>query len=101
MQVNTQKKWSAIVQKQAQSSLTIKQFCLQQKIAQSTFYQRKSELAIQVKDEPSFIKASITQTVEVTTQAAPIRLTVGKAEVVFPSQTSPSFLATLINELSG
>jgi hypothetical protein len=45
MNVNTQKKWFAIIQKQAKSTLTIKQFCLQQKISQSTFYQRKSELA--------------------------------------------------------
>lgn len=101
MQVNTQKKWSAIVQQQAQSTLTIKQFCFQQKIAQSTFYQRKSELAIQVKDEPSFIKASVTQTVEVAKQTTPIRLTVGKADLVFPSQTAPTYLAALINELRG
>lgn len=99
MQVNTQKKWSAIVQKQALSTLTIKQFCLQQKISPSTFYLRKSELAMRVKDEPSFIKASVTQTIEVVTQATPIRLTVGKAELVFPSQTSPTYLANLINEL--
>lgn len=99
MQVNTQKKWSTIVQQQAQSTLTIKKFCLQQKISPSTFYLRKSELAMLVKDDPSFIKASVTQTVEVVTQATPIRLTVGKAELVFPSQTSPAYLADFINEL--
>jgi len=45
MNINTQKKWSAIIQQQAKSTLTIKQFCLQQKMSQSIFYQRKSELA--------------------------------------------------------
>lgn len=99
MQVNTQQKWSAIIRQQAKSTLTIKQFCLQQKISQSTFYQRKSELASFVKDEHTFIKASISQSVEVATQAAPICLTVGKAELSFPSQTSPTYLASLINEL--
>ena len=99
MQVNTQQKWSAIIRQQAQSTLTIKQFCLQQKKSLSTFYLRISELVVLVKDEPIFIKASVSQTVEVATQAAPIRLTVGKAEVFFPSQTSPTYLATLINGL--
>lgn len=99
MQVSTQQKWSAIIRQQAQSTLTIKQFCLQQKISQSTFYQRKSELASLVKDEPTFIKASLTKTVEVATQAIPIRLMLDKAELVFSPQTSPVYLAALINEL--
>lgn len=99
MNVNTQKKWSAIIQQQAKSTLTIKQFCLQQKISPSTFYLRKSELAMLIKDEPIFIKASISQTLEVATQASPICLTLGKAELSFPSQTTPSYLAALINGL--
>ncbi len=99
MNINTQKKWLAIIQQQAKSPLTIKQFCLQQKISQSTFYQRKSELASLVKDEPTFIKASLTKTVEVATQAIPIRLMLDKAELVFSPQTSPAYLAALINEL--
>ncbi len=99
MNINTQKKWLAIIQQQAKSPLTIKQFCLQQKISQSTFYQRKSELASLVKDESTFIKASLTKTVEVATQAIPIRLMLDKAELVFSPQTSPAYLAALINEL--
>lgn len=99
MQVNTQQKWSSIIQQQAKSTLTIKQFCLQQKISPSTFYQRKSELASLIKEEHTFIKANVTKTVEVATKTAPICLTVGKAELSFPSQTSPTYLASLINEL--
>ena len=99
MQVDTQKKWQAIVKQQTQSALTIKQFCTQLNISQSVFYQRKRELSALTQPEPSFIKASLTQTVEVATQAAPIHLTVDKAELVFPSQTSASYLAALINEL--
>jgi hypothetical protein len=99
MNINTQKKWLAIIQQQAKSPLTIKQFCLQQKISQSTFYQRKSELASLVKNESTFIKASLTKTVEVATQAIPIRLMLDKAELVFSPQTSPAYLAALINEL--
>jgi hypothetical protein len=87
MNVNTQKKWSAIIQQQAKSTLTIKQFCLQQKISKSTFYQRKSELASLVKDESTFIKASVTKTVEVATQAIPIRLMLDRSELVFSPQT--------------
>ena len=99
MQVNTQKKWRAILKQQAQSTLTIEQFCTQLKISPSSFYQRKRELTTLEQQESSFIQASITQTVELATQASTIRLTVGKAKVTLSSQISASYLATLINEL--
>lgn len=101
MQINTQKKWQAIVKQQAQSALTIEQFCNQLKISPSTFYQRKRELTTLSQKETTFIKATVSQTVEVATQSPTIRLTTGKAELVFPSQTSPTYLAALINELRG
>lgn len=99
MQVNTQKKWRAILKQQAQSTLTIEKFCAQLKISPSSFYQRKRELTTLEQQGSSFIQANITQTVEVATQASTLRLTIGRAELVFSSQISPSYLATLINEL--
>lgn len=100
MQPNTHKKWLAIVAQQKQSTLTIEQFCTQLKISPSTFYQRKRELTILTQPDTSFIKASITQTVEVETPVPPIQLTLGDVNLTLPSQTSPQFLAALINELS-
>ncbi len=100
MQPSTKNKWLSIVEQQKQSPLTINQFCTQLKISPSTFYQRKRELTALTQPDTSFIKASITKTVEVEAQASPIRLTLGKANLIFPSQTSPQYLAALINELS-
>lgn len=106
MQPNTQKKWLAIVEQQKQSTLTIKEFCIQLKISPSTFYQRKRELTTLdirrqlTQSDTSFIKASIMQTVEVEAPVSPILLTLGKINLTFPSQTSPQYLAALINELS-
>ena len=99
MQVNTQKKWQSIVQQQEKSTLTIEQLCTQLKISPSTFYQRKRELTTLKPQSSSFIKASVTQTVEVATPTTSIHLTFGKAELFFPSQTSPTYLAALINGL--
>lgn len=100
MQPNTQQKWLAIVEKQKKSTLTIEQFCAQLKISPSTFYQRKRELTILAQQETSFIKASITQTVEVESQIPPIQLTLGNVNLILSSQTSPQYLAVLINGLS-
>ena len=100
MQPATQQKWLTIVEQQKQSDLTILQFCRQINISPSTFYQRKRELTTLRQPSASFIKAQITQTVEVETQLEPISLTLGKAHLTFPLQTTPHYLAVLINELS-
>ena len=100
MQPNTQKKWLAIVKQQKQSTLTIEQFCTQLKISPSTFYQRKRELTILTQPDTSFIKASITQTVEVKASVPPIQLNLGDVNLILSSQTSPQYLAALINGLS-
>lgn len=99
MQLSTQNKWLSIVEQQKQSALTIEQFCNQLQISPSTFYQRKRELTTLAQPNASFIKASITQTLDVETQGSPIILTLGKANLTFPQQTTPQYLATFINEL--
>jgi len=100
MQRTTQKKWLAIVEQQKQSHLTIEKFCTQLKVSPSTFYQRKRELTTLGQTDTSFIKARLTHTVEVETQVSLIRLTLGKANVTLPAQTTPQYLAAFINELS-
>jgi hypothetical protein len=100
MQPSTQNKWLSIVEQQKQSALTIEQFCNQLKISPSTFYQRKRELTTLTQPNASFIKASVTHTVDVETQGSPIRLTLGKANLTFPQQTTPQYLAAFINELT-
>lgn len=100
MQPATQQKWLTIVEQQKQSDLTILQFCRQLNISPFTFYQRKRELTTLSQPTTSFIKAQITQSVEVETQLEPICLTLGKANLTFPLQTTPQYLAALINELT-
>lgn len=100
MQASTRKKWRSIVDRQKQSDLTIEQFCHQLNISPSTFYQRKRELTILSQPSGAFVKASITQKLEVETQSSPIHFTLGKANLMLPEQTSPQYLAAFINELS-
>jgi len=100
MQATTQQKWLTIIEQQKQSDLTILQFCRQLNISPSTFYQRKRELTTPNQSSASFIKAQVTQTVEVEAQLEPICLTLGKAKLTFPLQTTPQYLAAFINELS-
>ena len=99
MQATTQQKWLTIIEQQKQSDLTILQFCRQLNISPSNFYQRKRELTTLNQSSASFIKAQVTQTVEVEAQLEPICLTLGKAKLTLPSQTSSSYLAILINGL--
>mgnify|MGYP000707640346 FL=1 len=65
MQATTQQKWLTIIEQQKQSDLTILQFCRQLNISPSNFYQRKRELTTLNQSSASFIKAQVTQTVEV------------------------------------
>lgn len=100
MQLTTQKKWLTIIEQQKQSDLTILQFCRQLDISPSTFYQRKRELTTLNQSSALFIKAQVTQTVEVEAQLEPVCLMLGKAKLTFPLQTTSQYLAALINELS-
>lgn len=100
MQLATQQKWTAFIEQQQKSSLTIDQFCKQLKVSPSTFYQRKRELNVQQNTRSSFIKATVTQQVEIETTCAPIVLNLGKVNLSLPPQTPAGYIVSLINGIS-
>ena len=93
----TKEKWSAIFAEQQQSQLTVAQYCRQQQISPSSFYQRKRELETQASS--SFVKATVTKSVEMQVVNARIILNVGEVNLSLPSQTSAHYLAELVRGL--
>ncbi|MBL4899496.1 MAG: hypothetical protein JKX76_07605 [Colwellia sp.] len=70
MQLATQQKWTAYIEQQQKSILTIEQFCKQLSVLPNT--------------RSSFIKATVTQQLEIETTCAPILLTLGKINLSLP-----------------
>jgi len=100
MQLATQQKWTAFIEQQQKSSLTIEQFCKQLSVSPSTFYQRKRELNVRPNTRASFIKATVTQQLEIETTSAPILLNLGKVSLSLPPQTPADYIVSLINGIS-
>ncbi len=100
MQLATQQKWTAFIEQQQKSNLTIAQFCQQLNVSPSTFYQRKRELSERPDTRASFIKASITQQVEIETTCAPFLLNLGKVSLSLPPETPANYIVSLIKGLS-
>ena len=100
MQSATEQKWTAYIEQQQKSNLTVAQFCQQIHISPSTFYQRKRELNQQSSSNASFIKATVTQQVEVETACAPLLLSLGNVTLSLPSQTPADYIVSLINGIS-
>lgn len=100
MQLATQKKWSAIVKEQQLSQLSVTQFCRQQNISPSVFYQRKRQLTNQCHSQSTFIKAVVTEQLEIQQVSEPLILTVGQTRLSLPSQTSPEYLSQLIKGIN-
>ena len=90
----TQEKWSAIIADQQTSQLTVAQYCRQQQISPSSFYQRKRELESGA--PVTFFKATVTKSVELQVSNEPIRLNVGDISLSLPCQTSAQYLAELV-----
>jgi hypothetical protein len=100
MQLATQQKWTAFIEQQQESNLTTAQFCKQLSVSPSTFYQRKRELNLPPNTDSSFIKATVTQKLEIETTRAQILLNVGKVNLSLPPQTSAYCIVSIINGIS-
>lgn len=100
MQLATQQKWTAFIEQQQESNLTIAQFCKQLSVSPSTFYQRKRELNLLPNTDSSFIKATVTQKLEIEKIRAQILLNVGKVNLSLPPQTSADYIFSIINGIS-
>ena len=101
----TPQQWQALFQAQADSDLSIKQFCLDQSIPTSSFYKIKSILKTAITPiETTTLPSPFSQVlrVEPTNKSAPheIKLNVGHVELTLDAKTNVSWLANLVGQLA-
>jgi len=94
--MRSQDQWQNIFKEQENSGSTIVGFCRQHQIPTATFYAYRKKLSV---NQSAFIKAKITQQVEVFSKLEPICLNVGNISLSLPSTTPAPYLAQLLREL--
>ena len=92
----SQEQWQTIIDDQQTSGLTIIDYCQQQQLSTSSFYAVKKKLGL---TSGNFVRAKITQQVELIEAQDSITLTIGKANVSLPSTTSATYLSQLLRAL--
>jgi hypothetical protein len=102
MSRKTSDEWTNIVEQQITSGLSVPKFCQQHQLNAKYFYARR---AIIVKDNHNngFIQAKVvTKQTTIISQHIehPIRLNLPVGELSFPRNTSPAFIAELLNGLT-
>jgi hypothetical protein len=101
MRRKTYHEWKNLVEQQITSGLSVPKFCDQHQLSAKYFYARKAIIA-KDNNRAGFIQAQIitkqtliTQPVEYT-----IKLNLSVGELSFPHDTSPAFIAELLNGLT-
>jgi hypothetical protein len=102
MSRKTYHEWKNLVEQQITSGLSVPKFCNQHQLSAKYFYARKTIIA---KDNNSagFIQAKMItkQTTLIAQQVEyPIKLNLSVGELLFPHDTSPAFIAELLNGLT-
>lgn len=98
MRVNrSQAQWREIIQQHINSNLSIVDFCREHNLSTTTFYSARKKLSAIPKN---FVKAKVTQQIEVSAEQANILITVGQASVSLPATISASYLASVLKELA-
>jgi putative transposase len=92
----SQEQWQTIIEDQQTSGLTIIDYCQQQQLTISSFYAVRKKLSLL---SGNFVRAKITQQVELIEEQTFITVTVGKANVSLPTSTSVTYLSQLLREL--
>ena len=92
----SQEQWKTIIEDQQTSGLAIIDYCQQQQLSTSSFYALRKKLSL---SSDNFVRAKITQQVELVEEQAVITVTVGKANVSLPVSTSVTYLSQLLREL--
>jgi len=92
----SQEQWQTIIDDQQTSGLTIIDYCQQQQLSTSSFYAIKKKLGL---TSGNFVRAKITQQVEILEEQDLIMVTIGKANVSLPSTTSAIYLSQLVRAL--
>lgn len=92
----SQEQWQTIIEDQQTSGLTIIDYCQQQQLSTSNFYAIRKKLSLSSGD---FIRAKITQQVEIIEEQVGITVTVGKAIISLPTSTSVTYISQLLREI--
>jgi len=92
-----QTQWQTLIQNQQTSGLTVLDYCQQHQLPTSSFYAFKKKLGL---TSNSFVRAKVTQQIELIEEEQPITLSVGKANVSLPATTPASYLAQILRELN-
>ncbi len=93
--MRSQEQWRNIIEDQQASGLTIIDYCQQHQLSTTSFYTVRKKLGFSTSN---FVRAKITQQVEVIKEQSSITLTVGKANVSLPATTSATYLSQLLRE---
>lgn len=93
--MRNQEQWQTIIKDQQASGLTIMDYCQQHQLSTTSFYSVRKKLGL---SSGNFVRAKITQQVEVIKEQQSITLTVGKANVSLPVTTSATYLSQLLRE---
>ncbi|KGJ98476.1 IS66 family insertion sequence element accessory protein TnpA [Thalassotalea sp. ND16A] len=86
--MRSQAQWQAIIEDQQTSGLAIMDYCQQHQLSTTSFYAVRKKLGL---SSSSFVRAKITQRVEVIEEQPSISITVGKANVSLPATTSATY----------
>ena len=89
--------WRTLISEQQARGLTIIDYCRKHQLATSSFYVFRKKLGI---NSSSFVRTQVTQQVELVTQQSLIELTLGKATLKLPSNTSATYLGQVLRALA-
>ncbi|WDE05036.1 IS66 family insertion sequence element accessory protein TnpB [Thalassomonas viridans] len=93
--------WRTLIEAQAESGLTITQYCQQQGCSTNAFYAQRAKLFGKQAQDSKLIKATLTQQVEVSCQELnPVTLTVGDITLSLPGSTPPAYIIEVIRGLA-
>lgn len=87
--------WKIIIEDQQTSGLTILDYCQQQQLSTSSFYAVRKKISL---SSGNFVRAKITQQVELIEEQTSITVTVGKANISLPASTPATYLSQLLRE---
>jgi putative transposase len=95
--IRSKSQWQCIFEDQKASGLTIIGYCREHQLSTATFYTSRKKLS----STPNhFVRAKITQQVELIAYPPVIELSIGQTKVTLPSTTTASYLGQVLRELN-
>jgi putative transposase len=93
----SQAQWKTLIEQQQTSGLTIIDYCREHQLSTSNFYAIRKKLGI---TSSNFVRAKVTQQVELIAQQQSIELFLGQVKLTFPSSTCATYLGQVLRELA-